>query len=61
MINIQKLLNETQCYETVRELRWADGVQGVSCKSKNVNRSGCKGKDDACQKYVCKELINSQI
>jgi len=55
MINIQSLLNETQCYETVRELRWPDGVQCVDCKSENLNRNGRKGEDDVCQKYVCKE------
>jgi len=55
MINIQSLLNETQCYETVRELRWPDGVRCVTCKSESINLNGCKGKDDVCQKYVCKE------
>ena len=55
MINIQRLLSEKQCYETVRELRWTDGVECVDCKSKNINLNGRKGRGAACQKYVCKE------
>jgi len=33
MINIQKLLNEAQCYETVQELSWPDGVQSAKAKA----------------------------
>ena len=26
MINLQNLLDDVKCYETVRQLRWPDGV-----------------------------------
>lgn len=55
MINIQRLLSETECYETVRELRWSDGVQCVDCKSESINLNGLNENNNACQKYVCKE------
>ena len=53
MINIQKLVSESQCYETVRELRWQNGVSCVHCKSSQVNQNGSK-RDGVCRKYVCR-------
>jgi len=47
--------NNKQCYETVHELRWADDIQCVDYKSKNVNLNDRKGRGAACQKYVCKD------
>ena len=35
-VNITKLIDEVQCYQTVRELRWPDGVGCPSCESKEV-------------------------
>jgi hypothetical protein len=32
-VNIQKLIDDGQCYQTVRELRWPDGVACPSCQS----------------------------
>ena len=32
-VNITKLIDDVQCYQTVRELRWPDGVQCPSCES----------------------------
>jgi hypothetical protein len=28
-VNITKLIDEVQCYQTVRELRWPDGITEV--------------------------------
>ena len=30
-VNITKLIDEVQCYQTVRELRWPDGVACPAC------------------------------
>jgi transposase-like protein len=54
MISIQDLISEEQCYTTIRELRWPEGVQCVSCRSKEVIQNGHKGDNNVCQKYVCK-------
>jgi transposase-like protein len=55
MIRIQDLINDSQCYKTIRELRWPTEVQCVSCKSKEINKNGHKYNESDCQKYVCKE------
>ena len=54
MINIQMLVSEIQCYETVRKLRWPNGVVCVECKSTDITRNGHKGGKSACQKYQCR-------
>ena len=30
-VNIKHLIDDVQCYQTVRELRWPDGVRCPSC------------------------------
>ena len=32
-INIKHLIDDVQCYQTVRELRWPDGVECSPCQS----------------------------
>jgi transposase-like protein len=39
-VNIKKLIDEVQCYQTVRELRWPDGVECPSCQSTQVIKRG---------------------
>ena len=39
-VNITKLIDEVQCYQTVRELRWPDGIVCPSCESKEVIKRG---------------------
>ena len=55
-LNIQDLISEQQCYETVRTIRWGNGVcKCVRCKSNNISRNGRTKEDKACQKYVCND------
>ena len=35
-INIKNLIDDIQCYETVRKLRWPDGTECPFCNSKHV-------------------------
>jgi hypothetical protein len=35
-VNIKNLIDEVQCYRTVRELRWPDGIRCPSCESTQV-------------------------
>ena len=37
-VNIKHLIDDVQCYQTVRELRWPDGIACPSCKSKVIKR-----------------------
>ena len=39
-VNIKNLIDEVQCYQTVRELRWPDGIACPSCQSKHVIKRG---------------------
>ena len=31
MVNIQNLIDDAKCFETVRDLRWADGIVCPHC------------------------------
>jgi transposase-like protein len=53
-IAIQNLVSEEYCYETIRGLRWSEGVSCVNCGSVDVVRNGFKGEEKVCQKYECK-------
>jgi hypothetical protein len=46
-VNIKHLVDEVQCYQTVRELRWPDGVQCPSCESTHVIKRGCDDTEPA--------------
>ncbi len=39
-VNIKRLIDDVQCYQTVRELRWPDGVACPSCASQHVIKRG---------------------
>jgi len=39
-VNIKNLVDDVQCYQTVRELRWPDGVACPSCESIQVIKRG---------------------
>ena len=55
MINIQDLVDNSHCYETIRNMRWANGVLCVQCGSSQVNKNGHTQNEDACHKYICKD------
>ena len=52
-VNITKLVEDVQCYQTVRALRWPDGVQCPSCESQHVSKRGCDDTEPARQRYAC--------
>ena len=52
-VTITKLIDDVQCYQTVRELRWPDGVQCPSCESQQVIKRGCDDTEPARQRYAC--------
>ena len=35
-VNITQLIDDAQCYQTSRELRWPDGLACTSCQSTQV-------------------------
>jgi transposase-like protein len=52
-VNIMNLIDEAQCYQTVRALRWPDGIACPSCQSKHVIKRGFDDTEPARQRYEC--------
>ena len=52
-VNIKNLIDEVQCYQTVRELRWPDGIVCPSCESQEVIKRGFDDTEPARQRYEC--------
>lgn len=54
MIHIQSLIDDTKCFETVRGLRWPDGVHCPMCDSAEVSKQGRDDTQPERQRYLCK-------
>src|SRR6266478_4522739 len=52
-VNIKNLIDDVQCYQTVRELRWPDGARCPSCESQHVIKRGFDDTEPARQRYEC--------
>ena len=52
-VNIKNLIDDAQCYQTVRELRWPDGVKCPSCESQHVIKRGFDDTEPDRQRYEC--------
>ena len=52
-VNIKHLIDDGQCYQTVRELRWPDGIACPSCESRQVIKRGFDDTEPARQRYEC--------
>jgi transposase-like protein len=54
MIHIQSLINDAKCFETLRGLRWPDGVHCPLCDSAAVTKQGRDETQPERQRYLCK-------
>ena len=52
-VNIKNLIDDVQCYQTVRALRWPDGIACPSCQSKQVMKRGFDDTALARQRSEC--------
>ena len=52
-VNLKNLIDEVQWYQTVRELRWPDGVTCPSCQCTQVIKRGFDDTEPARQRYAC--------
>jgi len=52
MIPLQALIDAAQCFETVRSLRWPDGVQGPKGESPELTSHGCDETPPAPQRSL---------
>ena len=53
MVNIQDLIEDAKCYETVRSMRWPDGVSCPHCSSAAVTKDGRDDTQPDRQRYQC--------
>ena len=53
MVNIQDLIDDAKCYETVRTMRWPDGVMCPHCSSDAVIKNGRDETQPHRQRYEC--------
>lgn len=54
LLSIKHLVSEAQCYETLRQLRWLEGVSCPHCDSHETIRRGFDGPERHLQRYACK-------
>ena len=52
-VNIKHLIDDAQCDQTMRELRWPEGVECPSWESKNVIKRGFDDTEPARHRYEC--------
>jgi len=52
-VNIKHLVDDVQCYQTVRALRWPEGVACPSCESTHVIKRGFDDTEPARQRHEC--------
>lgn len=54
LLKIQHLIDDAKCFETVRELRWPDGVMCPHCHADEVTKRGFDDTQPDRQRYLCK-------
>jgi transposase-like protein len=55
MVNIQDLFDDAKCYQTIREMRWSDGVICPHCSSASVLKNGRDDTEPHRQRYECRD------
>lgn len=53
MLHIQNLIDDAKCFETVRQLRWPQGVTCPHCASPLITKQGRDETQPARQRYRC--------
>jgi transposase-like protein len=53
LVNLQSLVDEAKCFDTVRRLRWPEGVYCPWCGSAEVARHGHDERQRDRQRYRC--------
>ena len=57
-VNIKNLIDDVQCYQTVRELRWAAGVRCPSCESQRVTSTALMTRSQPVNSMSVKTVAN---
>src|SRR5512135_2957706 len=53
MVNIRNLIDDVKCFQTVRDLRWPQGVTCPHCTSERITKQGQDTTQPARQRYRC--------
>lgn len=53
MLKIDNLIDDAKCYESVRQIRWPEGVNCVWCQSADLKRRGRHQRQQERQCYHC--------
>jgi transposase-like protein len=53
IINIQDLIDDAKCFETVRQMHWPDGVTCPQCASQHITKQGRDDTQPHRQRYQC--------
>ena len=53
MIHRQSLIDDAKCFETVRRLRWPDGIQCPRCNSSKIIKQGRDETQPERQRSLC--------
>jgi transposase-like protein len=54
-LDIHGLIDNAKCYQMVRKLRWAEGVECPHCHGTHVVKNGHDVVQTDCQHYLCRE------
>src|SRR3954468_4720909 len=53
MVDIQALIDDAKCFETIRSMRWPDGVRCPGCGCAEVTKDGRDDTQPQRQRYQC--------
>ncbi len=53
LVNLQFLVDDAKCFDTVRRLRWPEGVRCTRCGSNKAARDGHDDRQHERQRYRC--------
>ena len=53
MLNLRDLIDDARCYQTVRQIRWPDGVACPHCSCGEVIKDGRDDTEPHRQRYLC--------
>ena len=52
-LTLLPLIDDQKCFQTVRELRWPEGIQCPDCESRQVTKRGFDDTQQERQRYRC--------
>jgi transposase-like protein len=54
MCRLNNLIDESKCYDEIRNRRWPCGVRCPHCTSNKIDKRGKNHRQQECRRYACK-------